>query len=155
MLLPMLRRMETNSVDVSPDLPDWERSLYQPGGGDAFLFFAVYGQFQTDLQISGSTYRTAGVPEGVDVRKLDRAQSPDFPFDSGPIGKLLEPEQPALFAAIQEVPEGTIIQGVVPDPPDLNYLRDTAGLVMYFLDHGGNLDDPDFNNVHVEIRWPM
>jgi hypothetical protein len=20
--------------------------------------------------------------------------------------------------------------------------------------HGGDLDDPDFNNVHVEVRWP-
>jgi hypothetical protein len=26
-----------------------------------------------------------------------------------------------------------------------------AGLMCH---HGGSVEDPDFNNVHVEIRWP-
>src|SRR5256885_7083118 len=119
------------------DLPPWVRPRFEPGGGDAFLFFAIYGEFSNDIQVSGKQYRTAGTPQGIDIRKLNRTQSPEFPFTSGPIEQLLRPKYPALFAQIQGVPECLIIQGNIPDPPDLNYLRDTIGLATSFLDHGG------------------
>jgi len=62
---------------MSVDLPKWERSRFQPGGGEAFVFFE----------------------EGQEIR----------------------------MAAL---------------PP---------GLICH---HAGSLDDPDFNNMHVKIRWP-
>lgn len=40
------------------------------------------------------------------------------------------------------------LRGTFPDPPDLNYLRDTVGLITHFLDHGGvAVFDPQM------LRW--
>src|SRR5258706_16403154 len=107
------------------DLSSWPRPRFQSGGGDAFLFFAVYGKFSQDTQVSGQQYRTAGTPEGIDIRKLNRTQSPEFPFTSGPIEQLLRPKKLTVFAEIQRVPECLILQDTVPDPPDLYNLPDT------------------------------
>lgn len=122
---------------MSAELTSWQRPCFEPGGGDALLFFAVYGKFSTEVQLSAADYRTAGVPAGLTLRKLHRAQSPEFPFISESIGKLLRPENPALFAEIQRQPECLILQGSVPDPVDLNYLRDAVGLITFFLENGG------------------
>src|SRR3954454_23249897 len=119
------------------DLISWPRPHFEPGGGDAFLFFAIYGEFSNDTQVSGQRYRTAGTPAGIDIRKLNRTQSPEFPFTSGPIEQLLKPKNAALFTEIQHVPECLILQGAIPDPPSLDYLRDTIGLATCFLDNGG------------------
>ena len=139
---------------MNVDLPDWPRPHFQPGGGDAFVFFAVYGQFSANVQVSAETYRTAGVPEGFEVRKLNREQTPHFPFSASSIGELLQPKCPARFAAIQEVPECMLIQGVAADPPNLNYLRDVIGLVQYFLDNGGVAAmDPQQLRLHDAGCW--
>jgi hypothetical protein len=158
---------------MSDNLPSWPRPRFEPGGGDAFLFFAIYGQFPAAVELSGADYRTAGVPEGINLRKLNRAATPSFPFSSGPIVNVLHPKQPDLFAAIQDAPECMILQGTVADPPDLNYFRDALGLVAYFVDHGGmavidpqqfklynpaawreEVFAPELNPVkHVEILW--
>jgi hypothetical protein len=139
---------------MSVELPDWPRSQFQPGGAEAYLFFAVYGEFSTEVEVSRVKYRTSGIPRGINVRRLDREKNPDFPFSTGPIGELLQPKQPALFASIQRADECIIIQGAVPDPSDLNYLRDTVGVVLYFLEHGGVavLDPQQFKLFDAE-RW--
>jgi len=144
------------------DLISWPRPRFEAGGGDAFLFFAIYGKFSDDIQVFGQQYRTAGTPDGIDIRKLNRTQSPEFPFTSGPIEELLRPKNPALFAEIQSVPECLILQGTIPDPPDLNYLRDTIGLATCFLDNGGiAIIDPqqfalyDPHSWHDEIFDPQ
>src|SRR5437899_5273205 len=103
------------------DLISWPRPRFEPSGGDAFLFFAIYGKFSEDVQVSGQRYRTAGTPQGIDIRKLNRTQSPEFPFSSGPIEKVLKPENSELFAEVQRVPECLILQGTIPDPPSLDY----------------------------------
>lgn len=132
----------------------WPRPRFEPGGSEAFLFFAIYGQFPAEIQVSGETYRTAGLPKGIDARKLVRAESPEFPFTRGTIGEVLRPKRPALFAELQRTPECLIVQGAVADPPDLNYLRDTIGLVMYFLDHGGIAAmDPQQFKLYDEAAW--
>ena len=135
-------------------LTSWPRPRFEPGGADAFLFFAIYGKFSEDTQVSGQRYRTAGTPDGIDIRKLNRAQSPEFPFTGGAIEQLLRPKKPALFAEIQRVPECLILQGAIPDPPDLNYLRDTVGLVTSFVDNGGiAIIDPQQFAIYEPQTW--
>ena len=139
---------------MSVELPDWPRDRFEPGGGDAYLFFAIYGEFSTEVEVSRVKYRTAGLPRGINVRRLEREQNPDFPFSTGPIGELLQPKNPALFASIQRADECVIIQGAVPDPPDLNYLRDTLGVVLFFLEHGGvAVMDPQQLKLFDAERW--
>jgi len=101
------------------------------------MFYVLYGEFPTNLTVSAITYRTAGIPHGVGIRKLSRAQRPVFPFTDGDFATTAGKENPALFAKLLSVPECLILQGEIADPKDLNYLRDTIGLATWFLDHGG------------------
>jgi hypothetical protein len=41
--------------------------------------------------------------------------------------------------------------GVIPEGQEIRSKTLPSGMVCT---HGGDLDDPDFNNVHVEIHWP-
>src|SRR4051812_5599858 len=139
---------------MSIDLIPWARPQFEAGGGDALLFFALYGEFLSSIELSGETYRTAGVPEGIDIRKLNRSQTAEYPFTSGAIGPLLRPEQPDLFAQIRGVPECLIIQVSISAPPDLNYLRDTIGVATYFVDHGGvAIIDPQQFKLYAPEAW--
>ena len=121
---------------MPPKLAPWPRARYQPGGGKALVFYVIYGEFSEEPKISASTYRTAGVPQGVDLRKVTRKQQPELPFTEDSF-KVVRKGNAALFEQIKTAPECLILQGEVPDSQDLNYLRDVVGLVMFALDHGG------------------
>jgi hypothetical protein len=118
-------------------LGSWERSRFEPGGGNALVCYAIYGTFTNDSPISGTTYRTAGIPRGVALRRLTRANAQPLPFAEGEFATLLRKSDPALFARIEQVPECLVIQGEVADPANLTYLKDCVGVVTFFLDHGG------------------
>jgi hypothetical protein len=139
---------------MEPALPHWPRKRFEPGGGKAMVFFALYGKFPEPIQVSAEKYRTAGVPPGVRIKKVTRAEMPEFPFTGAGIGRLLQPARPGLFAEIQQAPECMIISGELEDPPDLNYLRDTFGLVMYFLESGAQaVLDPQKIALYSPILW--
>jgi hypothetical protein len=141
--------------EMADDLISWERPHFEPGGGSAMIFFALYGKFgPMQIQISREVYRTAGVPSGIVIKKLESAPDQDLPFTRGSFARLLEPEEPALFLGIQNASECIVIQGDVPDPADLNYLRDAIGLVMYFLDYGATaVMDPQRLRLYDAARW--
>jgi len=44
---------------------NWPRQYYRSGGGDAFLFYVVYGPVPQDFTISGPKYRVDNIPDGV------------------------------------------------------------------------------------------
>jgi len=134
------------------ELPIWERSRFQPAEGQAFLFYVIYGQFPEELAISGSKYRCAGLPPGFDLRKLERAKHGPLPFTDAEYGKVIR--DPALFARIGTASECSVLQGVIPNPTDLNYLRDVVGLTTYLLDNGGfAVADPQQLELYDAERW--
>lgn len=126
------------------DLPTWERPYYKPGGGDAFAFYAVFGDFaDAELKASREVYRVRGIPDGITTTRHDRAR-PDQAawftgFLTGPLGHLLDEESgdTDLAAAVRAAPDCLVITGTVADPPTLDYLRDGIGLVTCALDAGG------------------
>src|SRR5437016_5542701 len=125
------------SSSVVPNLKTWERARFEPGGGNAMVIFVVYGSFTNDSTISGSAYRTTGVPKGVTMRRLNRTHRPVLPFTDGDFAKVLRNDNAALFTRVEQATECMVIQGEVADPPNLNYLRDCVGLVTFYMDHGG------------------
>lgn len=134
--------------------PTWPRPRFQPGGGNAMVFYALYGRFPASIQISGDEYRTAGVPPGIRIKKVTRQDLPEFPFTGQGISRLLQPQLPEIFESIQGAPECMIITGEVPDPPDLTYLRDAIGLVTYFLDEGATaVIDPQKLGLYSPQSW--
>jgi len=47
-----------------------------------------------------------------------------------------------------------VVRGEIPNPPDLNYLRDVIGLTTYLLDHGGIVvADPQQFELYDTGRW--
>ena len=125
------------SGSLPKELKEWKRARYESGGGDALVLYVVYGYFTNDFKISRTTYRSEGVPRGVALRKLTRAEGPVLPFTVGDFGRVLGKDNPNLFARVEQAPECLVIQGQIADPPDLNYLRDCVGVIMYLMDSGG------------------
>lgn len=121
---------------MSEPLPTWERPRFEAGGAEAFLLYVVYGEFGPAEPVSRLEYRTEGLPAGVEVRRLTREQSSELPFVSGEIAKVVRDESPEVFDQAVAAPECLVIKGPVADPPDLNYLRDTIGMIAWWFDHG-------------------
>ena len=139
---------------MEPIPPLWPRPRFQAGGGNAMVFYALYGTFPKTIQVSGEKYRTAGVPKGVRIKKVTREDKTDFPFTGAGISRLLQPQNPELAASVQSAPECLIITGEVEDPPDLNYLRDAIGLATYFVEEGDNvLIDPQKLGLYSKDSW--
>jgi len=106
------------SSSVVPNLKTWERARFEPGGGNAMVIYVVYGSFTNDSTISGSAYRTTGVPKGVAMRRLNRTHQPVLPFTDGDFAKVLRNDNAALFTRVEQAPECLVIQGKVADPPN-------------------------------------
>jgi hypothetical protein len=120
------------------DMQTWERKYFSPGGGDAFLFYVIFGKFAQPFELSRSQYRTNGVPSALEVGS--HARWMDNPmlrsFVGGYLGDRLK-EDGALYNAIVSSPECITVRGTIADPPDLDYLRDTVGFISALLDQGG------------------
>jgi len=46
---------------------DWPRKYYQSGGGNPYVGYVVFGDIKQPLNLSASKYRSAGVPQGVQI----------------------------------------------------------------------------------------
>lgn len=99
--------------------------------------FAIYGSFTNEAAISGTTYRTAGLPPGVKLYRHTRTKDGQLPFASLEVVKLVGQKNPQLLSLIEQSPECLVLQGEVEDPADLKYLRDCIGVVAFYADYGG------------------
>jgi hypothetical protein len=135
---------------VSTELTTWERKHYVTGGGEPFLFYVVYGDIDWSTSLGRYTYRSDGVPDGLDVLSYGPDVYPevpasfreDYPWDEF---AALDPDSAAQVASCQHC---VVIRGTPSDATTLNYLRDTIGLITFMLDHGGcAVYDP------LMLRW--
>ncbi len=117
-------------------LDTWERHNFQPGGGDASLFYVVFGPPPADWTISKSRYRCDGVPSGLDILRYGPNTHPEVlnSFRKGYLWEELVNSNKVLTDVISTQSECLIFKGTIPDPTDLNYLRDTIGLIEWLLD---------------------
>jgi hypothetical protein len=120
-------------------LPEWRRPHYQPGGGDAYLFYVVYGPALGEVSISPGRYRCDGVPDGISIMGYGPSERPEVVrrFREGAIWQTLRLRDADLANAILAEERCVVISGRVTDPPSLNYFRNVIGLVTFLLDHGG------------------
>jgi hypothetical protein len=117
----------------------WPRRHFQPGGGDAFLLYQVFGRFEAGLDISEVQYRTAGVPSGLDLVQHTASRHPEAFgwFKPGYLWDLLLKDQPELARAVDEAPACLRLQGTVQDPSTLDFFRDAIGVLTAATDAGG------------------
>jgi hypothetical protein len=120
---------------AQPPADDLRRPHFKPGGGDAQVFYVVFGHLGKKLDISGTKYRMKRIPEGMKVARLKATDEDCRDFSAGPHMSFLK-DRPELAKAVQAAPECTTVFGEITDPPSLDYLRDTVGLITAVVDSG-------------------
>jgi hypothetical protein len=138
------------------DLKTWERKHYTPVGGDALLWYHVYGDFEDSLVFPASDYRSGGAPAGLRVEKYGRETHPDTfnAFLSDYLGQRLDATLPDLADKVRTAPHCLILRGTFEDPPTLDYLRDSIGLLTCLLDSSGTaLLDPQTFSWWEPSEW--
>jgi hypothetical protein len=120
-------------------LPEWPRRYYEQPGGKPFLFFVVYGQFGKLPTVLSSQYRSAGIPSGMELFLYDAEHHPEVlaRFQGGYLWQSLQARNAVLADLIARSAECLILRGEIEDCDNLNYLRDSVGLLAFLLDHGG------------------
>ena len=58
----------------------WEREFYAESEGEAFLFYATFGDISQDMPLKERKYRSRGVPDGFELTNYDRVRHADV-FD--------------------------------------------------------------------------
>jgi hypothetical protein len=131
-------------------LSDWPRPYYERPGGRPLLFYAVFGTFRDIPPLSSGTYRSHGVQPGLDLQHYEMGAQPEVidRFREGYAWDELRRDDLALAGEILRADQCLILRGELDDRGDLNYLRDSVGLVSFLLDHGGvGVYDP------LILRW--
>jgi hypothetical protein len=124
---------------MSASPPDWPRPYFKQLGGKPFLFFVIYGKFGNLPSLSASEYRSAGLPSALDLSHYDAEQHSHVlaRFQEGYLWNKLQAGNPVLAGRIVESTECLILRGEIEDGDNLNYLRDSVGLLTFLLDQGG------------------
>lgn len=121
-----------------PDNVIWPRPHWRSSGRDALVLYFVFGELGDMPAIPGEHYRTRGLPAGVQVLQQKNAKLapwPGYPL-SGELGSALLSDQPALVEQARRADNVLMLRGTLPDPRDLDYLRDVTGVLTALLDRG-------------------
>jgi len=124
---------------MSESIPSWPREYFSQPGGEPFLFYVVYGQFDQEFRISDQKYRCTGVPDGLEIMQYGPRKRPEVvsTFRDGYLWDELKHENAGLASAIEQQTHCTILRGNFADIDTLDDFRNTIGLITYLLDSGG------------------
>ncbi|HSQ57479.1 MAG TPA: hypothetical protein VLM40_17285 [Gemmata sp.] len=124
---------------MSNELQSWQRPLFTPGGGDALLFYVVFGTFDLKIPLSRSRYRTSGLPPWLELVHYDRSTHAEVvaAYRSGSMWEMFRRDMPITVAETEAVSQCVALRAEVKDPPTLDYFRDVIGIVAWLLDAGG------------------
>ncbi len=119
------------------ELRDWPRQLFEPGGGEPFVLYYIYGNFPELPTLRVDIYRSSGVPRGLDLQMYNRDQHPEVlsSFLSGHFADFLA-TKPDIEGAVKAARHCIVLKGNPAESGDLNYLRDCVGVLSYLLDYG-------------------
>lgn len=120
-------------------LPSWPRPDFKPGGGDALLFFVVFGNFDLTKPFSVSHYRSRGPGDWLEVNQFERAKAPEVfaDYQSGTLWAELARDAPVTASEALSAPQAVAVRAEVTDPNTLDYFRDAIGVLTWLLDCGG------------------
>ena len=134
----------------------WSRPYYRSGGGDAFLFYVVYGPIPNYSSVSRSKYRFDGLPDGLEISSYGPTSEPEVvgEFRSGYLWDEFRRADATLAGEVENQSECLVIRGSVSDPPDLNYLRNVIGFITWCLGSGGiAVFDPQMFKWWTPSEW--
>ncbi|PQV63930.1 hypothetical protein B1R32_108141 [Abditibacterium utsteinense] len=107
-------------------ISSWPRPRFVAGGGDALVAFEVCGDFSEKIEVD---FKVEGVEIRVEPNEFSRF---------GEVGsEMLRQSNLEMASAIEAAPLSVSIRGVVPDPQNLDYLRDCLHFIETLLENGG------------------
>jgi len=108
---------------------DWSRPAFEPGGGDASLFYLVFGEL--------SPVRLPPAPSGLSLTVHPQGEARLWVESLVAATEAGDDGQPALAALVRGAPDFAVLRGQRVDPPDLGHLRDAESVLAALLDAGG------------------
>lgn len=139
-----------------PEPTPWPRPHFSRGEDKAMLQFFVFGEFPEKLALDTARFGSAGLPAGVEPHRFDKitlAHWPGHPL-RGALGELLRSDDPETFKVARAAPECIMLRGELDDPPTLDYLRDSLGVIAALLDAGGvAVVDPQMLSLFSPRAW--
>lgn len=134
----------------------WPRPYWQPTGEEAVLHFYVFGKFAQDLAIPAARHGSPGLPAGMSLERFQNRVLRDwdgYPLH-GALGELLKEDNPRTFEQARIAPDVLVIRGRLADSDQLDYLRDTLGVLAALLDVGGSaMLDPQILTLFNAADW--
>ena len=115
-----------------------ERQYYEDIGYKPFLFYVVFGVSGDELEVSRTKHNVDGLPEGLDIISLARADQSDY-IDGrigGGIGEHLKKADSALYESCKACDKVVIMRGEIADDSTLDYMRNLIGICEAFIDKG-------------------
>ncbi|HVP59865.1 MAG TPA: hypothetical protein VMT11_04880 [Myxococcaceae bacterium] len=107
---------------------DWSRPAFEPGGGDASLFYLVFGRL--------GPVRLPPAPSGLSLTVHPQGEARLWvePLVASTGGG--QNGQGALAGLVRSAPDFAVLRGQRADPPDLGYLRDAESVLAALLEAG-------------------
>ncbi len=108
---------------------DWSRPAFEPGGGDASLFYLVFGEL--------GLVRLPPTPSGLSLTVHPQGEARLWVEPLVAATDAGEDGQPALADLVRGAPDFAVLRGQRADPPDLAHLRDAESVLAVLLEAGG------------------
>jgi hypothetical protein len=119
----------------------WGRPKYSATAAEAYLHYVLVGNFDLDVEIDRNRYNTEGLPDRFEL-SLDgdrnHVRQDSWPYIGKPWGDFAQRNADALNI-VSTAQHQLTLQGHMPDPPSLEYLRDCIGVIAHFAERGGLL----------------
>jgi len=122
----------------------WHRRFLQPGGGKPLLHYFVFGEAPEALKLTAGSYRTDGIPEGIEVVSMTRDSEQgaqifgSFAGEDTVFAHDLRRRYPDLVDVVRDAPAVVAVSGELDeDPASLRYLQRVTGVLLALLDAGG------------------
>jgi hypothetical protein len=107
-------------------MEDWSRPAFEPGGGDATLFYLAFGAL--------GPVRLPPTPAGLSLSVHPQGEAVWVePLVAGSADAIDEPQ---LAALVRGAPDFAVLRGRRTDPPDLGHLRDAEAVLAALLEAG-------------------
>lgn len=107
---------------------DWSRPAFEPGGGDASLFYLVFGEL--------SSVRLPPTPSGLSLTVHPQGEARLWVEPLVAATRDGEDGHPGLAAIVRRAPDFSMLRGQRVDPPDLAHLRDAESVLAALLEAG-------------------
>ena len=115
---------------------DWERPLYEAGGGDASVLLVVFGPKPEPLRITSLAHRVVPMDLSLELEYQEPHAAAAL-LDS-PFGATLLQGWEGEEASVLTADGCMVMRAEVPDPKDLRYLRNCVGVATAILEAGGH-----------------